>query len=223
MSQPEWTAVDDYIIRMLVQPDDALNAALHDSAAAGLPSINVSPNQGKLLHILARMQNATRIQEIGTLGGYSTIWLARALAPGGRVITLEIDPKHAEVARANVARAGVADRVELRLGRALDTLPQIAADGRGPFDLVFIDADKPGNADYFQWALKLSRRGSVIVIDNVVRAGKVVDPESTDANVQGVRRLNDVMSVEPRIVATAMQTVGGKGYDGFAVAFVVSD
>ncbi len=222
MSAQEWTAVDDYINDTLVKPDAALDAALRDSAKAGLPSINVTPNQGKLLHIMARMQDARRILEVGTLGGYSAIWLARALPQDGRLITLEIDPRHASVAAANIERAGVAARVDLRLGRALDTLPRIEAESAGPFDLVFIDADKPSNADYFMWALKLSRPGTVIVIDNVVRGGKVIDAGTSDANVQGVRRLNEVIASEPRVVATAMQTVGGKGYDGFCIAYVLS-
>jgi predicted O-methyltransferase YrrM len=222
MSEAEWTAVDNYITEMLVKPDDALAAALHDSVAAGLPAINVTPNQGKLLYIMARTQNARRILEVGTLGGFSAIWLARALPPGGRLITLEIDPKHAGVAAANIARAGVAEQVEIRVGRALDTLPEIAAEGGGPFDLVFIDADKPANADYFGWAVKLSRVGTLIVVDNVVRGGKVIDAASTDANVQGVRRLNELIASEPRVTATAMQTVGGKGYDGFCMALVTA-
>ena len=223
MSNDEWTAVDNYINDALVRPDAALTEALNASDAAGLPSINVSPAHGKLLHILSRALGARSILEIGTLGGYSTIWLARALAPGGRVITLEINPHHAEVARANIERAGMKDRVEIRLGRALDILPQIAVEGRGPFDLTFIDADKPANADYFAWALKLSRRGSLIVIDNVVRNGRVIDSKSGDTSVQGVRRLNEAMAREPRVSVTAIQTVGGKGYDGFAVALVISD
>jgi predicted O-methyltransferase YrrM len=223
MSNDEWTAVDNYINDALVRPDVALTEALNASDAAGLPSINVSPAHGKLLHILARALGARSILEIGTLGGYSTIWLARALAPGGRVITLEINPHHAKVARTNIERAGMKDRVDIRLGRALDILPQIGAEGRGPFDLTFIDADKPANADYFAWALKLSRRGSLIVIDNVVRNGRVIDSESIDTSVQGVRRLNEVMAREPRVSVTAIQTVGGKGYDGFAVALMISD
>lgn len=222
MSAEEWIAVDDYITNLLVQPDAALNEALAASAAAELPSINVSPCQGKLLHILARVQRARMILEIGTLGGYSTIWLARALQADGRLITLEIDPKHAEVARSNIARAGVSDRVELRLGRALDTLPKLAAENRGPFDLIFIDADKPSNPDYFEWALKLSRVGSLIIVDNVVRKGKVIDATSTDASVQGVRRLNDRMAQEKRVTVTEIQTVGIKGHDGLALAFVIS-
>ncbi|WP_437665550.1 O-methyltransferase [Sorangium sp. So ce1182] len=223
MSQERWSAVDRYITDMLVPSDAALDAALGASAAADLPPINVAPNQGKLLHLLARIQGARSILEIGTLGGYSTIWLARALPAGGRLVTLELDPKHAEVARANIARAGLADVVELRLGRALDTLPALAAEGRGPFDFIFIDADKPSNPDYFAWALKLSRRGSVIVVDNVVRKGAVADPESADPNVQGVHRLNKLLAAEPRVSATAVQTVGSKGYDGFAIALVTAD
>ncbi|WP_437320582.1 O-methyltransferase [Sorangium sp. So ce385] len=223
MAQEQWSAVDRYITDLLVPPDAALDAALEASAAAGLPPINVAPNQGKLLNLLARIHGARTILEIGTLGGYSTIWLARALPEGGRLITLESEPKHAEVARANLDRAGVADRVELRLGRALDTLPKLAAEGRGPFDLIFIDADKPSNPDYFAWALKLSRRGSVIVVDNVVRRGAVVDPGSADPNVQGVRRLYELLAAERRVSATAIQTVGAKGYDGLAVALVTAD
>ncbi|WP_437759334.1 O-methyltransferase [Sorangium sp. So ce1389] len=223
MSQERWSAVDRYITDLLVPSDAALDAALGASAAADLPPINVAPNQGKLLHLLARIQGARSILEIGTLGGYSTIWLARALPAGGRLVTLELDPKHAEVARANIARAGLADVVELRLGRALDTLPALAAEGRGPFDFIFIDADKPSNPDYFAWALRLSRRGSVIVVDNVVRKGAVADPESADPNVQGVQRLNELLAAEPRVSATAVQTVGSKGYDGFAIALVTAD
>jgi predicted O-methyltransferase YrrM len=223
MAQEQWVAVDQYITDALVRPDPALVVALAASAAAGLPPINVTPNLGKFLHLLAKAQGARAILEVGTLGGYSTIWLARALPPGGRLVTLEVDPTHAAVARANVARAGLADVVELRLGPALETLPRLAAEGRGPFDLIFIDADKPSNPDYFRWALKLSRIGSLIVIDNVVRNGAVADPSSTDPSVQGVRRLNELLAAEPRVSATAIQTVGSKGYDGFTVALVVAD
>ena len=223
MSQETWDAVDDYFTETLVKPDAALEAALRDSEAAGLPAISVSPPHGKLLNLLARVQGARNILEIGTLGGYSAIWLARALpAGGGRLITLEVDPQHAKVARANLARAGFANLVQVRLGRAIDTLPELEREGAGPFDLVFIDADKPSNPEYFAWALKLSRRGSVIVVDNVVRRGAVADAASDDAAVQGVRRLNAMMALEPRVSATAIQTVGVKGYDGFAVALVVS-
>ena len=220
MTQEKWSAVDRYITDLLVPSDPALDAALRASAAAGLPPINVAPNQGKLLMLLAQAQGARNILEIGTLGGYSTIWLARALPAGGRLITLEFDPKHAEVARANIARAGLADVVEVRLGRALDTLKQLAAENRGPFDLIFIDADKPGYPDYFPWALKLSRPGSMIIADNVVRNGDVIDADSSDPNVQGMRRFNELLAAEPRVSATVIQTVGSKGYDGFAIVLV---
>jgi predicted O-methyltransferase YrrM len=223
MTPDQWTAVDQYLTDLFVPPDPALAAALDSSAAAGLPAIHVAPNQGKLLHLLARVQGARSILEIGTLGGYSTIWLARALPPGGRLVTLESDPTHAGVARANLARAGVADVVELRLGPALETLPRLAAEGRGPFDFIFIDADKPGYPDYLAWALKLSRRGSLIIADNVVRKGAVADPATTDPLVQGVRRFNELLAAEPRVSATAVQTVGSKGYDGFAIALVTAD
>ena len=223
MTQEQWTAVDRYITDLLVPPDPALDAALQASAAAGLPPHDVSPSQGKLLLLLAQIQGARTILEIGTLGGYSTIWLARALPADGRLITLEADPKHAEVARANIARAGLSDVVEVRLGRALDTLPQLAAEGHGPFDLIFIDADKASNPDYFAWALKLSRRGSLIIADNVVRNGAVVDTASSDPSVQGVRRFNELLAESPRVSATAIQTVGSKGYDGFAMAIITAD
>jgi len=194
MSENQWAAVDRYITDLLVPPDPALEAAIEATAAAGLPPINVAPNQGKLLHLLARLQGARSILEVGTLGGYSTIWLARALPVVGRLITLEVDPRHAEVASANIARAGLADVVELRLGPALKTLPQLAAERRGPFDLVFIDADKPSNPDYFAWALKLSHRGSLIIVDNVVRNGAVIDDANRDADIQGVRRLYEALA-----------------------------
>jgi predicted O-methyltransferase YrrM len=223
MTQEKWSAVDRYITDLLVPSDPALDAALRASAAAGLPPINVAPNQGKLLMLLAQAQGARNILEIGTLGGYSTIWLARALPADGRLITLEFDPKHAEVARANIARAGLADVVEVRLGRALDTLKQLAAENRGPFDLIFIDADKPGYPDYFPWALKLSRPGSMIIADNVVRNGAVIDADSSDPNVQGMRRFNELLAAEPRVSATVIQTVGSKGYDGFAIVLVTGN
>jgi len=219
MSQKTWTAVDDYFSGMLLQPDTALDAATDASEAAGLPDIAVAPNQGKLLYLLARMQGAKRILEIGTLGGYSTIWLARALPPGGKLVTLEYDPKHADVARENVARAGFAGVVEVRTGRALDLLPSLS----GSFDFFFIDANKDGYPDYFRWVLKLSRPGNVMVFDNVVRNGKVIDAKTTDALVQGVRRLNEAIAAEPRVSATAIQTVGVKGYDGFLIALVTGD
>jgi predicted O-methyltransferase YrrM len=223
MAKEQWTAVDHYLTDLLVQPDPALEAALRDSVAAGLPAINVSPNQGKLLQLLARTMGARTILEIGTLGGYSTIWLARALPAGGRLVTLEVDPKHAEIARTNLARAGLTDIVELRLGPALETLPRLAAEGRGPFDLIFIDADKPSNPEYFAWALKLSRCGSLIIVDNVVRNGAVIDATTSDPGIQGVRRLNEMLAAEPRVSATAIQTVGSKGYDGFALALVIAE
>jgi predicted O-methyltransferase YrrM len=219
-NQDIWTAVDDYITGLLVHSDEALDAALRESEAAGLPPISVTPNQGKLLNLLARIQKARNILEIGTLGGYSTIWMARALPETGRLITLEYNTKHAEVARANIERAGLSHVVEIRVGRALDSLPQIAAQGLDPFDLVFIDADKQSNAEYFAWALKLTRKGSVICVDNVVRNGAVIDAESEDATVRGVRRLNEMLAVETRVSVTAIQTVGSKGYDGFAIAIV---
>lgn len=221
MSQEKWTAVDRYITDLLVPPDEALDAALQASAAAGLPSISVTPNQGKLLSLLARVHGARSILEVGTLGGYSTIWLARALPADGRLITLEAEPKHAEVARANISRAGLDGVVELRLGNALDVLPRLAAEDRGPFDFIFIDADKQSTADYFLWALKLSRPGSLIIVDNVVRDGTVVDAKSDDPKTQGIRRFNDILAAETRVSASAIQTVGSKGYDGFAIALVM--
>ncbi len=220
MTQDQWTAVDRYITDLLVPADPVLEASLQASTDAGLPAINVAPNQGTLLHLLARIHGARTILEIGTLGGYSTIWLARALPAGGRVVTLEVDPKHAEVARANFVRAGLADLVELRLGRALDTLPGLAAEKRGPFDLIFIDADKVSIPEYFAWALQLSRPGTVIIVDNVVRKGAVVDASSSDPSVQGVRRFNQLLAAETRVSATSLQTVGSKGYDGFTLAVV---
>jgi predicted O-methyltransferase YrrM len=221
MTQLTWTAVDRYLDDLLVGHDAVLEAALRASAEAGLPAINVAPTQGKLLNLLARVRGARAILEIGTLGGYSTIWLARALPAGGRMVTLEIDAKHAEVARANLVRAGLSQRVEVRLGRALDSLERLETEGAGPFDLVFIDADKPNIPAYFKWALRLSRPGSLIVVDNVVRDGAVIDAESADPNVQGVRRLNELMASEPQVSATTIQTVSAKGYDGFALALVI--
>ncbi len=223
MPQDQWTAVDRYITGLFAPPDPALDAALQAAAAAGLEPHQVAPNQGKLLAILAQSIRARAILEIGTLGGYSTIWLARALPPDGTLVTLEIDPQHAGVARANVARDALAGIVEVRVGRALDTLPQLVAEGRGPFDLVFLDADKPNYAAYLDWALKLTRRGSLIVADNVVRDGAVADAASDDPSVQGVRRFNAALAAEPRVSATVVQTVGSKGYDGFAIALVTGD
>jgi predicted O-methyltransferase YrrM len=223
MTQQKWTAVDQYINDLLVPPDSALTAALRANESAGLPQIDVSPSQGKLLQLLAQVQGARSILEIGTLGGYSTIWLARALPRDGRLVTLEFNPKHVQVARANIARAGLADIVEVLPGRALDILPQLAAENRAPFDLTFIDADKANYPDYFAWALKLSRRGSLIIADNVVRSGEVLDAASRDPDVQGVRRYMDLVAAETRVSATAIQTVGSKGYDGLAIALVIAD
>ena len=220
MTKDLWTAVDRYLTDELVPPDPALEAALATSAAAGLPEIAVSPNHGKLLHLLAKVQGAKRILEVGTLGGYSTIWLARALPAGGHLITLEADPQHADVARANIGRAGLSRSVQVRVGVALDTLPQLAAEGRGPFDLFFIDADKVNTPQYFTWALTLSRPGSLIVVDNVVRDGAVADVSSTDLSVQAMRRFFELVRSEPRVDATAIQTVGIKGYDGLAIVRV---
>ena len=223
VAQKLWTEVERYFDGLLLPTDPAMDAALEASSAAGLPPINVTPSQGKLLWLLARVQGASRILEIGTLGGYSAVWLAGALPVGGRMITLEVDPKAAKVARANIKRAGLADVVEVRLGRALDTLPKLAAEHEAPFDLTFIDADKPSNADYFRWALKLSHPGSLIIVDNVVREGEVVDPASRDPNVLGVRRLAKLLQTERRVSATAIQTVSSKGYDGFVIALVTGE
>lgn len=217
MTSDTWTAVDTYVTGELLPADPALDGAQDASRAAGLPAISVSAAQGKFLHLLARIQGARKVLEIGTLGGYSTIWLARALPPDGRVITLEYDPRHADVARASIARAGFADRVDIRVGRAIETLPALTPEA--PFDLVFIDADKPSTAEYFNWALKLSRKGTVIVVDNVVRNGGIVDA-SPDADAQAMRDFLAVLGADRRVDATAIQTVGSKGYDGFAIAIV---
>jgi len=221
MSQAQWTAVDTYINELLIPSDPALDAALQAAEDAKLPAAQVAPNQGKLLAILAQSVKAKSILEIGTLGGYSTIWLARALPPDGKLITLEVDPRHAEVARANFVRAEVDKLVEVRVGPALDTLPKIATEGHAPFDFVFIDADKANNTNYFNWALKLTHPGSVIIVDNVIRNGEVVDANSTDPSVQGVRQFNTALAAESRVMATQLQTVGSKGYDGFAMALVL--
>ena len=219
MTTETWAAVDDYITGLIVPADPALDAAQEASRAADLPAISVSAAQGKFLHLLARIQGARRILEIGTLGGYSTIWMARALPRDGQLVTLEFDAKHAAVARSNIARAGLAGVVDVRVGRAIDALPLLAKDP--PFDLVFIDADKPSTTDYFNWALKLSRRGTVIVVDNVVRDGKVARPPAEeDQDVAGMRTFMAALAVERRVSATALQTVGIKGYDGFALALV---
>lgn len=223
MTQEQWAVVDKYITDLFVPPDPVLDETIQSTTDANILLINVAPNQGKLLHILALSKGARKILEIGTLAGYSTIWLARALPADGKLITLEADAKHAEVARNNIARAGLNDKVEVRLGAALDTLPQLEAEGLAPFDLVFIDADKVNTKEYFEWALKLTQRGSLIITDNVVRRGAVIDADSTDANVQGVRRFNAALAVEPRVTATVIQTVGSKGYDGLAIALVTND
>jgi predicted O-methyltransferase YrrM len=220
MANETWTRVDDYLAEELLPPDTALAAALQSIEAAGLPAISVSPTHGKLLQILAQLCGARRILEIGTLGGYSTIWLARALPSDGRLVSLEADEKHAAIARANIARAGLDGVVEIRVGRALDLLPGLAAEPGPPVDLTFIDADKVNTPEYFTWALKMSRAGSLIVVDNVIRNGAVAEASSTDASVQGMRRFFDVVRGEPRVSATAIQTVGLKGYDGFAVVRV---
>ena len=219
MDRERWAAVDAYITGLLVEPDPGLDAAVAARAAAGLPAHDVSPNEGKLLYLLARIQGARAILEIGTLAGYSTIWLARALPPDGRLVTLEGDPRHADVARANVARAGLTGVVDVRVGPALDTLPQVA----GPFDLVFIDADKRNNPGYLEWSLRLSRPGTLIIADNVVRGGAVADQASPDPDVQGVRRFNELIAADSRLTATAIQTVGAKGWDGFALVLVAGD
>lgn len=215
-----WRDVDLYLAGKLLGDDPALEAALEANAEAGLPAIDVSPVQGKLLHLLARAAGARRVLEIGTLGGYSTIWLARAVPEAGRVVTLEIDPHHADVARANVDRAGVGERVEIRVGPALETLAALTAAGEAPFDLVFIDADKQNNANYVQAAIGLARPGALIIVDNVVREGGVLDAGSDDPMIQGTRRLFDMLEREPRLDATAIQTVGVKKWDGLVVALV---
>lgn len=219
MPQDQWSAVDRYVADLLIPEDTILEATLRASAAAGLPSIGISATQGRFLAMLAQMVRARSILEIGTLGGYSAIWLARAVAAGGRLVTLEFDPQHAAVARGNVARAGLAEIVEVRVGAALDTLPQLASEGM-TFDLIFIDADKPGYPDYWTWALRLARPGTLIVADNVVRDGAVADPSSDDPNVRAVRRYHALVAAEPRATATVLQTVGAKGYDGMSLALI---
>lgn len=223
MSQDQWTAVDSYFDRLFAPSDEALDAALEATNTAGIPAINVSASQGKLLYILARMRNVRSVLEIGTLGGYSTIWLARALPADGKLISLEIDPAHAAVARANIARANLAVPVEVRVGKAIESLPQLDEEGAGPFDLVFIDADKASTPDYLSWTLRLTKPGSLIIIDNVVRNGAVSDPTSTDPSVIGTRKALEMLAADKRVITTAMQTVGSKGYDGFAMALVVGE
>jgi predicted O-methyltransferase YrrM len=220
MSQSVWAQVDEYLTDTVVKPDEALESALGATAAAGMPPIAVSAPQGKLLALLAELAGATKILEIGTLGAYSTIWMARALPPTGRLISLEVDPKHAEVARKNISAAGLEQVAEVRLGAALDTLPALEKEGAGPFDLFFVDADKVNIPAYYDWCVRLSRPGSVIVVDNVVRNGAVADASSDDPSVKGVRALNDLLAADTRVSATTIQTVGSKGYDGFALAVV---
>ncbi len=215
----KWSEVDDYLVSQLVPPDEVMTEILENNARAGLPAHDVAPNQGKLLHLFALMTQATRILEIGTLGGYSTVWLARALPPGGKMVTLEADARHAGIAQQNITLAGLAEQVRLYVGPALDTLPMLA--GEAPFDLIFIDADKPNNPDYLRWALKLARPGTLIIGDNVVREGAVTDAQSNDPRVQGVRTFIDMMANEPRLTATALQTVGSKGWGGFTLARVM--
>jgi predicted O-methyltransferase YrrM len=223
MTPEQWSAVDSYLADLFVPQDPALTAALEASAAAGLPPIQVSPTQGKFLMLLARLQGARRILEIGTLGGYSAICLSRALPSDGLLITLELEPAYAELARSNIERAGSQALVTVRQGAAIEILPALAMDGSAPFDLVFIDADKPSYPDYLEWSLKLTRPGSLIIADNVVRAGAILNPESDDPRVQGMRRFLARLAAEPSVRATVIQTVGGKGYDGFAVAVVLAE
>ncbi|TLF75756.1 O-methyltransferase [Nocardia cyriacigeorgica] len=218
MTNAEWAAVDRYLVDTVVGDADA--DVLEANAAAGLPAIDVSPAQAKFLHLIARSIRARRVLEIGTLGGYSTLWLARAVGPQGRVVTMEYEPKHAEVARANLDRKGVGEWVDIRVGAALDSLPALEAEGQDPFDLVFIDADKVNNANYVRWGLRLTRPGSVIIVDNVVRGGKITNGHSEDAAVRASREVLELMDSEPRLDASALQTVGSKGWDGFAFALV---
>jgi predicted O-methyltransferase YrrM len=218
--QDAWTQVDDYFSQRLIGPDPALDAALEANRQAELPAIDVTPLQGRFLELLVRMTKARRILELGTLGGYSTIWLARALPSGGCVVTLELDPRHASVAQANLQRSGVLGRVDLRVGRAADSLRKLVAEKAAPFDLVFIDADKAGYPEYLEWSLRLSHPGTVLLGDNVVRDGKVIQPDNPDPHVQGVRRFIDLVAREPRLTATALQMVSPKGYDGFVLAIV---
>jgi len=222
MAEDQWVAVEQYFSKSLLLNDPTLESALATSEKAGLPAISVSPTQGKLLQMLAQMLGARAILEIGTLGGYSTIWLARGMSPGGHLITLEVDPSNAAVAQRNLSSAGLQEVVEVKVGNALETLPRLAADRHGPFDLIFIDADKQNIPAYFEWALKLSRPGTVIVVDNVVRDGAVIDADSSDESVQGVRRFIEQVAANRRVSGTAIQTVGIKGYDGFAIVRVTT-
>jgi predicted O-methyltransferase YrrM len=222
MSEPMWRAVDEYFNEALIPADPVLEAATRRSAAEGLPDIAVAPNQGRLLNLLARIRGARRVLEVGTLGGYSTTWLARALPEDGVLISLELDPHHAEVALENLKSAGVAEKVQIRVGRALDSLEALAEEQPEPFDLIFIDADKESNAQYLAWGVRLSRPGTVVVVDNVVRGGSVLEADSTNGAVQGTRRLVEAIAAEPRLDATAIQTTGVKGYDGLIFALVTS-
>ena len=219
--QPLWTAVDAYFGGLLAPSDEQLDAALKANRKAGLPAIDVSPLQGKLLHVLVQMTKAKRVLEIGLLGGYSTIWMARALPRGGRIVSLEFSPKHAEVASANLKHAGLRKRVDIRVGPALETLPVLATERGGKFDLIFIDADKGNNPQYLEWAMKLSHKGTVILVDNVARHGTVIDAGSKEADIVGTRRCLEMMAANPRLSAFALQTAGVKGLDGFAMAVVV--
>ena len=220
-TQKIWKLVDQYFTDALIAPGDGFNAALDTNRKADLPAIDVTPLQGKFLEVLVRATGSKRILEIGTLGGYSTLWLARAIPDDGIVVTLELQPRHAQIAKQNLEAAALADRVDLRIGAAADTLAAIVEEDAAPFDFIFIDADKAGYPEYLQWSLKLSRPGTLIVADNVVRDGKVIDPDHPDQNIQGVRRFTDMVSAESRLSATALQTVGGKGYDGFIIAVVL--
>lgn len=220
MDQKLWTDVDRYLTDKLIPQDQRMEEALAANASANLPSIDVSPVQGKLLHLLARIQQARRILEVGTLGGYSTLWLARALPADGKLITLELDPRHAAVAGSNIERAGFSSLVEIRVGQALDSLAALHAEGPEPFDFIFLDADKPNNPNYLEWAVKLSRPGTLIVCDNVIRDGAIINPDDKDPRITGTRTLFDRLGSHPRLDATAIQTVGIKGYDGFALAVV---
>lgn len=217
-----WSKVDRYFADALIAPDPGLDTAIESNQKAGLPAIDVTPLQGRFLEVLVRATNARRILEIGTLGGYSTIWLARALPPDGRIVTLELEPKHAEIARANLHRAGFANRVDVRVGPASQSLAALLREQAAPFDFIFIDADKAGYPDYLEWSLKLARPGTLIIADNVVRDGKVIDPKNPDPNIQGVRRFTELIANQPRLSTAVLQTVAGKGYDGFAIAVVLS-
>lgn len=221
--EKKWAEVDQYLADLLIPADPVLEQTLQENDKAGLPKIDVSPNLGKLLHLFARIQGAKRILEIGTLGGYSTTWLARALPADGKLISLELEPKHADVARANLERAGLSEKVEIRVGEALSSLELLKQEKQAPFDFIFIDADKPNNPHYLTWALQLSRLGSVIICDNVIRKGEITNPDTEDASVQGVQRFLERVEMEPRLTATAIQTVGSKGYDGFAILLITSE